>query len=162
MVQALPPAFLKTRGLGSVPYLLVLVFVASHAARRKRMRKGDTREWSMATMRLEGDEHGRVRKLHAAQIGPSPQFEPVPGTKFTVDADLVLLAMGFIGPVKRSGRATRSRDRCSRKRKNNLNYLTSVPGVYSVGDLRRGQSLVRAIAEGRQAAGSIDRALCAQ
>src|SRR5487761_2482704 len=62
--------------------------------------EGGRREWSLATARLEGDAQGNVRKLHAMQVGPAPRFEPIPGTEFSVDADLVLLAMGFTGPVR--------------------------------------------------------------
>ena len=47
-----------------------------------------------------GDAQGNVKKLHAIRVGPAPKFEPIPGTEFTLDADLVLLAMGFTGPVK--------------------------------------------------------------
>lgn len=126
--------------------------------------EGGTREWSMATTRLEGDEHGRVRKLHAVQVGPAPKFEPIPGTEFTVDADLVLLAMGFTGPVKKGLVEQLGVELDGRGNvKTNSTYLTSVPGVYAAGDLRRGQSLVVwAISEGRQAAASIDKALRAQ
>ena len=47
-----------------------------------------------------GDEHGNVKQLHAMRVGPPPKFEAMPGTEFTLDADLVLLAMGFLGPVQ--------------------------------------------------------------
>jgi glutamate synthase (NADPH/NADH) small chain len=50
--------------------------------------------------RFTGDEHGNVKQLHATRVGHVPKFEPDPGTEFTLDADLVLLAMGFLGPVK--------------------------------------------------------------
>ncbi len=62
-----------------------------------------------------------MSKLHAIRVGPAPKFEPIPGTEFTLDADLVLLAMGFTGPVKGglleqlgvdAGRARQCRDRC--------------------------------------------------
>ena len=116
--------------------------------------EGGVRDWSIATTAFSGDEHGRVQKLHAVRIGPPPRFEPIPGTEFTLDVDLVLLAMGFTGPRRegileqlvvaldaRGNVATRD------------DYGTSVPGVYAAGDMRRGQSLVVwAIAEGRKAA----------
>jgi glutamate synthase (NADPH) small chain len=116
--------------------------------------EGGIREWSMATASFTGDENGRVRKLHGIHVGPAPQFEPIPGTEFSMDADLVLLAMGFTGPVKQGlldqlgvvldGRGNVATDD---------NYATTVPGVFAAGDLRRGQSLVVwAIAEGRKAA----------
>ena len=54
----------------------------------------------MATTSFTGDENGRVNKLHGIRVGPAPKFEPIPGTEFTLDAGLVLLAMGFTGPVQ--------------------------------------------------------------
>ena len=121
--------------------------------------EGGTRDWSISTVRFTGDGHGNVKQLHAVRV--SPKLEPIPGTEFTLDADLVLLAMGFTGPVKsglleqlgvnldpRGNVATDS------------NHSTSVPGVFAAGDMRRGQSLVVwAIAEGRKAAAAIDRFL---
>lgn len=120
--------------------------------------EGGVREWSVATTRLEGDSAGHVRKLHAVRVGPPPDFQPLPGTEFTIDADLVLLAMGFTGPVKNGlldelgvmldGRGNVSTDE---------NYMSSIPGIFAAGDMRRGQSLVVwAIAEGRQAAKAVD------
>jgi glutamate synthase (NADPH/NADH) small chain len=116
--------------------------------------EGGIREWSMATASFSGDEHGRVNKLHGIRVGAAPKFEPIPGSEFSMDADLVLLAMGFTGPVKQGlleqlgvqldGRGNVATD---------ANYATNVPGVFAAGDLRRGQSLVVwAIAEGRKAA----------
>ena len=88
----------------------------------------------------------------------APKFEPIPGTEFTLDADLVLLAMGFTGPVKSGmleqlGVTLDARGNVA----TDANYSTSVPGVFAAGDLRRGQSLVVwAIAEGRKAAEGIE------
>ncbi|MEQ1948687.1 MAG: glutamate synthase subunit beta, partial [Bryobacteraceae bacterium] len=62
--------------------------------------EGGKREWAVATTKFEGDANGNVKKLHAIHVGPAPKFEPIPGTEFTLDADLVLLAMGFTGPVR--------------------------------------------------------------
>ena len=62
--------------------------------------EGGMRDWAVATTHFTGDEHGNVKQLHAVRVGPPPKFEPQPGTEFTLDADLVLLAMGFPGPVK--------------------------------------------------------------
>ena len=58
------------------------------------------REWSVATTGFTGDENGNVKQLHAIRVGPAPKFEPMPGTEFTLDVELVLLAMGFTGPVR--------------------------------------------------------------
>ncbi len=62
--------------------------------------EGGLRDWSVSTVRFTGDDQGRVQKLHAVRVGPAPEFTPVPGSEFTLDADLVLLAMGFTGPTK--------------------------------------------------------------
>ncbi len=94
-------------------------------------------------------------------MGPAPKFEPIPGSEFTLDADLVLLAMGFTGPVKQGlidqlGVALDGRGNVA----TDANYATNVPGVFAAGDLRRGQSLVVwAIAEGRKAAEGMHRYL---
>jgi glutamate synthase (NADPH/NADH) small chain len=122
--------------------------------------EGGIRDWSIATTAFSGDESGQVRKLHAVRVGPAPKFEPIPGTEFTMDVDLVLLAMGFTGPqggildqlsVNLDARGNVATDG---------GYVTSSPGVFAAGDLRRGQSLVVwAIAEGRNAAAAIDRYL---
>jgi glutamate synthase (NADPH/NADH) small chain len=91
-------------------------------------------------------------------VGPPPKFEPVPGTEFTMDADLVLLAMGFLGPVRggmieKLGVTLDPRGNVS----TDDNYMTSVSGVFAAGDMRRGQSLVVwAISEGRKAARGVD------
>src|SRR5258707_1035955 len=62
--------------------------------------EGGIRDWSIRTARFSGDEKGNVRKLHAVRVGPPPNFEPLPESEFVLEADLVLLAMGFTGPVK--------------------------------------------------------------
>jgi glutamate synthase (NADPH/NADH) small chain len=120
--------------------------------------EGGIREWSMATTSLTGDENGNVKQLHGVSVGPPPKFEPVPGTEFTMDADLVLLAMGFLGPVRggmieKLGVTLDPRGNVS----TDDNYMTSVSGVFAAGDMRRGQSLVVwAISEGRKAARGVD------
>ncbi len=123
--------------------------------------EGGLREWSVATTKFTGDENGHVKQLHGVGVGPPPKFEPVPGSEFTMDADLVLLAMGFLGPV-RSGMIEQLGVKLD-ARGNVLadeNYMSSVPGVFTAGDMRRGQSLVVwAIAEGRKAARGVDQYL---
>ena len=120
--------------------------------------EGGIREWSVATTRFESGPDGRVTKLHGVRVGPPPDFRPVEGTEFSVEADLVLIAMGFLGPQKTGlldelAVAIDSRGAVS----TDQNYMTSVPGVFSAGDMRRGQSLVVwAIQEGRNAARCID------
>jgi glutamate synthase (NADPH/NADH) small chain len=121
--------------------------------------EGGIRDWSIATQRFTGDENGNVKQLHAVRVGPPPKFEPQPGTEFTMDADLVLLAMGFLGPVRNGmleqlGVAIDQRGNVA----TNGNYMSSVPGIFAAGDMRRGQSLVVwAISEGRKAAEAVDR-----
>ena len=123
--------------------------------------EGGVRDWGVATTRFTGDERGQVKQLHAVRVGPPPKFEAIGGSEFTIDADLVLLAMGFLGPVKNGmieqlGVALDPRGNVAA----DANYMASVPGVFAAGDMRRGQSLVVwAIAEGRKAAQGIDRFL---
>jgi glutamate synthase (NADPH/NADH) small chain len=120
--------------------------------------EGGQREWAVATTRFEGDAEGNVRRLHAVRVGPPPKFEPIPGSEFTLDADLVLLAMGFTGPVRAGMIEQLGVDLDARGNvKCDASYMSSVPGVFAAGDMRRGQSLVVwAISEGRKAARAID------
>jgi glutamate synthase (NADPH/NADH) small chain len=119
--------------------------------------EGGIRDWSIATTKLTG-EAGAVKQLHAVRVGPPPRFEPVPGSDFTMEADLVLIAMGFLGPVRNGmieqlGVVLDPRGNVA----TDENYMSSVPGVFAAGDMRRGQSLVVwAIAEGRKAASAVD------
>jgi glutamate synthase (NADPH/NADH) small chain len=120
--------------------------------------EGGDRYWSMATSKFTGDENGNVRQLHGIRVGPPPKFEPLPGTEFAMDAELVLLAMGFLGPVRSGcieqlGLKLDARGNVA----TDPNYMSSLPGVFAAGDARRGQSLVVwAISEGRKAARAID------
>jgi glutamate synthase (NADPH/NADH) small chain len=120
--------------------------------------EGGIRGWSIATSKFIGDENGDLRQLHAVRVGPPPKFEPIAGTEFTMDADLILIAMGFLGPVRRGmieqlGVQLDNRGNVA----TDQNYMSSIPGVFAAGDMRRGQSLVVwAIAEGRKAAASVD------
>jgi len=126
--------------------------------------EGGLRHWSIATTGFSGDENGNVKKLHAVRVAEPPHFHPVAGTEFTLDVDLVLLAMGFTGPVRNGmleqlGIVLDTRGNVV----TDANYMTSQPGVFAAGDARRGQSLVVwAIAEGRQAAAGIEAWLAAQ
>jgi glutamate synthase (NADPH/NADH) small chain len=128
--------------------------------------EGGERLYAVSTQRFSGDEQGRVRALHAVKIevvkqDGRMQFVPVAGSEFEIPAELVLLAMGFVGPekgglldslgVKLTDRGNVARDE---------QWMTSVPGVFTAGDMQRGQSLiVWAIAEGRSAARAIDKYL---
>ncbi len=120
--------------------------------------EGGLRDWSVNTLKFSGDANGNVKKLHGVRVGAPPKFEAQKGTEFELDVDLVLLAMGFTGPVRTGmldelGVAIDGRGNVVA----DANYMTSVPGVFAAGDTRRGQSLVVwAIAEGRKAARGVD------
>src|SRR5579872_5187710 len=62
--------------------------------------EGGLRDWSVSTLKFSGDANSNVKKLHGVRVGPPPKFEAQKGTEFEMDVDLVLLAMGFTGPVK--------------------------------------------------------------
>ncbi len=125
--------------------------------------EGGIRDWSINSIRFTGDENGNVKQLQAVRVGPPPKFEPISGTEFTLDVDLVLLAMGFLGPIKNGmleqlGVALDQRGNVA-----TTDYMTSVDGVFAAGDMRRGQSLVVwAISEGRKAADAVNRYLAAK
>jgi glutamate synthase (NADPH/NADH) small chain len=120
--------------------------------------EGGLRDWSIATTGFTGDAQGNVTRLNAIRVGPPPAFTPLPGTEFSVAADLVLLALGFTGPrrvgmVEQLGVVLDPRGNIA----TDANSMTSIPGIFAAGDMRRGQSLVVwAIAEGRRAARAID------
>jgi glutamate synthase (NADPH/NADH) small chain len=126
--------------------------------------EGCSRDWSVTTKRFEG-RNGKVEKLVAARVewhrdgnGPAKMVE-IPGSEFELQADLVLLAMGFVGPVQKGllERFGVERDARSNVKADTEDYRTSVPKVFAAGDMRRGQSLVVwAIREGRQAARAVD------
>ena len=124
--------------------------------------EGGERVYAVSTQRFTG-ENGRVKALEAVSVnvvreGGRMEFKPVPGSEKTYPADLVLLAMGFVGPEKKGpieelGLALTERGNVAR----DANWMTSVPGVFTCGDMQRGQSLiVWAIAEGRSAARGVD------
>ena len=120
--------------------------------------EGGIRDWGIATTKFTGDADGTVKQLHAVRVGPPPKFEPIPGTEFTMDVDLVLIAMGFVGPVRNGmieqlGVQLDPRGNVA----TDENAMSSVPSVFAAGDMRRGQSLVVwAIAEGRKTAACVD------
>ncbi|MBM3765057.1 MAG: glutamate synthase subunit beta [Acidobacteria bacterium] len=121
--------------------------------------EGGVREFAIATKEFVGDGNGNVKALRTVRVGPAPKFEEVPGSEQLFDADLVLLAMGFTGPVKNGMIESLGVDLDARGNvKTNDDYMSSVDGVFAAGDMRRGQSLVVwAIAEGRKAARGVDK-----
>jgi glutamate synthase (NADPH/NADH) small chain len=126
--------------------------------------EGGVRDWGINSISFTGDAKGNVTALNAVRVGPPPSFTPVAGSEFTLEADLVLLAMGFLGPVRNGmieqlGLALDPRGNVLA----NSEYMTSVDGIFAAGDMRRGQSLVVwAISEGRKAAAAVDRYLLEQ
>jgi glutamate synthase (NADPH) small chain len=121
--------------------------------------EGAKREFAVLTQKFSGAD-GKVAKLHCVQV--DDRFKPLPSTEFELDAQLVLLAMGFVHPVHEGLLKTLGVDLDQRGnvRANLVDYQTSRPNVFSAGDMRRGQSLVVwAIREGRLCAQAIDRFL---
>src|SRR6478735_5503188 len=121
--------------------------------------EGVTRDFAVLTTKFTG-ANGQVKKLHCARA--DAQFKPVPGTEFELDADLVLLAMGFVHPVHDGMIKSLGLDLDPRGnvKADQIAYATSQPKVFAAGDMRRGQSLVVwAIREGRQCAHAIDKVL---
>jgi glutamate synthase (NADPH/NADH) small chain len=121
--------------------------------------EGCSRDWSVATKRFEGKD-GKVEKLIAARVEwKDGKMQEVPGSEFTLKADLVLLAMGFVGPVA-GGLLEQlgvTKDNRGNVKADTDSYKTSVGKVFAAGDMRRGQSLVVwAIREGRQCARAVD------
>jgi glutamate synthase (NADPH/NADH) small chain len=118
--------------------------------------EGVVRDFAVATVKFEG-ENGKVTALHCARA--DSKFQPIPGTEFVLKADLVLLAMGFLGPVQ-DGMLNASGveyDKRGNVLADVMQYKTTKEKLFSCGDMRRGQSLVVwAIREGRQCARSID------
>jgi glutamate synthase (NADPH/NADH) small chain len=139
-----------------------LVLRSSHAHE-----EGGVRDYNISTKRFSG-VNGHVTTLHAVRLqwGPAdstgrPAMREVPGSEFEIEADLVLLAMGFLHPEHGGMLAELGVDLDARGNVTTTNAkMTSRPGVFAAGDMARGQSLVVwAIAEGRQAAYGIDKYL---
>ncbi len=122
------------------------------------LNEGGERDFAISTTHFSGND-GRVEQIHWVQNTGVPPFEAVPGTEETHPAELVLLAMGFLGPeaalLEQFGV-----ERDARGNSDAAEFETSVEGVFAAGDARRGQSLiVWAIDEGRRCAAAVDRRL---
>jgi glutamate synthase (NADPH/NADH) small chain len=118
--------------------------------------EGAAREFACATLRIVG-ERGKVTGVMCARV--NERREPLPGTEFTIRAELVLLAIGFAGPNEDSllSELAVERDHRTNIKASTDDYRTSADKVFAAGDARKGQSLVVwAIREGRQAARAID------
>lgn len=122
----------------------------------------DPRQYAVTTKRFVDDGKGNVRALQISTIKRvGGKFEEVPGTEREIPADLVLLAMGFLGP-ERGGLLHELGVRLDERGNvaTDETKASSIPGIFAAGDMRRGQSLiVWAIAEGRQAARGVDKYL---
>src|SRR3954468_6573823 len=154
----------KAGNLQPWPYWPMIFRTSSAHEESAKVHGTDVRDFSINTKKFTGDEDGNVRKLHGVRLEWAKdatgrfQMKEVPGSEFEIDCDLCLLAMGFVGPekpgaIEQLGLALDPRGNV----KVDENYMSSVPGVFAAGDMRRGQSLVVwAISEGRQAARGID------
>jgi glutamate synthase (NADPH/NADH) small chain len=123
--------------------------------------EGVDRDWSINTKFFSG-ENGHVKKLHGVRLNWKNEngrfvMEEIPGSEFVLECDLVLLALGFLGPepdgiISELGLKLDQRSNVACE-----NYMSSLPGVFAAGDTRRGQSLVVwAIWEGRECARAVD------
>jgi len=149
-IHAMPPE----QRAASTPWPLWPLQLRSEGAHEE----GGIREWNVRTTGFTGDADGNVRQLHGVRLGDGPDFAPVEGGEFTLDADLVLIAIGFAGPVRQGPLEQLALALTPRGLVvTDDGYMTSTEGVFAAGDMRRGQSLVVwAIAEGRKAAAAID------
>jgi glutamate synthase (NADPH/NADH) small chain len=151
------PPDARTEEIAPWPYWpMILRSSSSHE-------EGVIRDWSINTKHFSGDEHGNVKKLHAVRLEWVKEngrmvMREIAGSEFELDVDLVLLALGFLGPergplltdlgVQLTDRGNIGVD---------TRWMTNVSGVFSCGDMRRGQSLVVwAIWEGRECARGVD------
>jgi glutamate synthase (NADPH/NADH) small chain len=133
----------------------------------KALYGSDPRQYMISTKRFVGDEEGNLKELHTVgmewKTDANGRFGPVevPGTEQVWPAQLVLLAMGFLGPESTVlDQLGVEKDERSNAKAEYGKYATNVKGVFAAGDMRRGQSLVVwAINEGREAARECDRYL---
>ncbi|MDF5755972.1 glutamate synthase subunit beta [Spongiactinospora sp. TRM90649] len=154
---------------GAQPWPTYPLLFKMESAHEELAEQGGDRVYAVSTTEFVGDAEGRVRALRLVEVeGPQNGFAPVPGSEREIPADLVTLAMGFVGPERDGllsdlaahaedagaffdGRGNVVRDK---------SYMSGVEGVFVAGDIGRGQSLiVWAIAEGRSAASAVDRFL---
>ena len=121
--------------------------------------EGVNRDFAVLTTKFSG-ENGEVKKLHCTRV--DEKIKPIAGTEFELDADLVLLAMGFVHPVHKGmiEELGLKLDARGNVKADTVGYQSSNPKIFAAGDMRRGQSLVVwAIREGRQAAHAVDKFL---
>jgi len=161
-IELLPkPSECRTEDFPWPKYPMILKTSSSHE-------EGGERKWSVLTKKFIGED-GKVRKLQCVQVefGPEkdarncPLMKEIPGSEFEIEADLVILAVGFIHPEHQGLLSELQVELDNRGNvKTDGNFMSSVKGIFSAGDMRRGQSLiVWAISEGRKAAYHIDKYL---
>lgn len=160
-IELMPkPADSRTEAYPWPKYPMILKTSTSHE-------EGGDRDWSISTKRFIGS-NGKVEKLVCSKLDFSqkdekgaPIMKEVPDSEFEIDADMVVLALGFLHPEHEGPLSDLKLELDPRGNvKTSHEYQTSVPKVYSAGDMRRGQSLiVWAISEGRRAAHFIDKNL---
>src|SRR4051812_37599380 len=158
-----PPESRGKPGVAPWPYWPMIFRTSSAHEEANQIAGTDIRDFSILTKSFSGVD-GIVKKLHGVRLEwgkdatGKPQMKEIAGSEFTLDCDLCLLALGFLGPdpegpIKQLGLALDPRGNIAV----NENYMSSVEGVFAAGDMRRGQSLVVwAISEGRQAARAVD------
>jgi glutamate synthase (NADPH/NADH) small chain len=137
-------------------YPMILKTSSSHE-------EGANRQWAILTKEFIG-QNGKLTKLSCVKVEfvkdekGCPQMKEVPGSNFQIEADMAVLAMGFIGPVRTDIVSELKLELDQRGNvKAGADFMTSQKGVFSCGDMRRGQSLiVWAISEGRKTAAAID------
>jgi glutamate synthase (NADPH) small chain len=155
-IEIMPkPPEMEDKGLNWPDWPLKLRTSSSHE-------EGCDRDWSILTKRVTGSA-GQIEALECVRIEwVDGRMQEIPGSEFSLKADLVLLAMGFVSPRKK-GMVEQSDvelDARGNVKANVLNYTTSRENIFACGDMRRGQSLVVwAIREGRQCARAVDLAL---
>jgi glutamate synthase (NADPH/NADH) small chain len=154
------PPDVRTEDVAPWPYWpMILRTSSSHE-------EGVARDWSINTKSFSGDAAGNVKKLHGVRLewvkgeNGRPTMREIPGSDFVLDADLVLLALGFTGPERPGLLTDLGVGLTDRGNVAVDNWMTTVPGVFACGDMRRGQSLVVwAIWEGRECARIVDQYL---
>jgi len=149
------------------PYWPMVFRTSSAHEEANNLAGNEIRDFAINTKSFSGDKDGNVKKLHGVRLEWKKDasgkwaMNEVPGSEFELDCDLCLLALGFVspehdGPVGKLGLKLDPRGNVMVDE----DYMTSVPGVFAAGDMRRGQSLVVwAISEGRCAAHGVDKFL---
>lgn len=132
--------------------------------------EGCERQWSIITKEFLGDDQGNLKGIKIADVevkqaepGKAPSFSEVQGTERVIPCELALLALGFLNPQHQGLLDSLGVEYDERGNVKATRYQTSIEGIFTAGDMRRGQSLVVwAISEGREAARAVDKYLVGQ